>query len=139
MAGGVANPTYKKLPYGGRDAYRSFAAFYPFYLGEHSDPACRRLHVAGTSASLALAAAAALTLRPALALAVPVVGYGLAWVSLEGAPLPTALQARPASAPFAVVLGLHMWGLLRRAAVPCPTAPDPLPCAPCCAGGPLCV
>eukprot|EP01125_Pyxidicula_operculata_P009045 TRINITY_DN2988_c0_g1_i1.p1 TRINITY_DN2988_c0_g1~~TRINITY_DN2988_c0_g1_i1.p1 ORF type:complete len:201 (-),score=19.74 TRINITY_DN2988_c0_g1_i1:29-631(-) len=28
--------------------YRNFSSFYPFYLGEHSDPTCRNLHVIGT-------------------------------------------------------------------------------------------
>ena len=32
--------------------YDSFAAFYPFYLSEHSDRTCRRLHFAGSSLAL---------------------------------------------------------------------------------------
>lgn len=27
--------------------FRSFAEFYPYYLGEHSNPTCRRLHFVG--------------------------------------------------------------------------------------------
>jgi len=30
-----------------------FAEFYPFYLSQHSDRTCRRLHFAGTSLGLA--------------------------------------------------------------------------------------
>ena len=29
--------------------FASFREFYPFYLSEHANPACRRLHFAGTS------------------------------------------------------------------------------------------
>ena len=30
----------------------NFAAFYPFYLNEHRDPTCRRLHFAGSTVAL---------------------------------------------------------------------------------------
>jgi len=30
----------------------SFAEFYPFYLSEHSDRTCRRLHFAGSTLAL---------------------------------------------------------------------------------------
>ena len=36
--------------------FRSFAEFYPYYLGEHSNPTCRRLHFVGTSLVIALLA-----------------------------------------------------------------------------------
>ena len=29
--------------------FNSFSEFYPFYLGQHQDPICRRLHFVGTS------------------------------------------------------------------------------------------
>jgi hypothetical protein len=32
--------------------FSSFAEFYPFYLGEHQDRTCRRLHFAGSSIAL---------------------------------------------------------------------------------------
>lgn len=63
-----------------RKEYASFAEFYPFYLSEHRDPACRRLHFAGSLAVLITLAAALLTRRWALLLLVPVIGYGFAWV-----------------------------------------------------------
>lgn len=75
----LANPTYTPLPRN-RQGYTSFRAFYPYYLGEHRNKTCRRLHVLGTSAVVALAAAAACTQQPKLLLALPVVGYGTAWV-----------------------------------------------------------
>jgi hypothetical protein len=61
--------------------YRSFAEFWPFYLREHSRPATRALHFAGTALVilLALAALAAGDLR--LFAAVPIAGYGFAWAS----------------------------------------------------------
>jgi hypothetical protein len=36
--------------------FDSFAEFYPFYLEEHSHPACRRLHYLGSLLVLALLA-----------------------------------------------------------------------------------
>jgi hypothetical protein len=60
--------------------FSSFAEFYPFYLSEHRDPTCRRLHFAGSAAVLLILAAALLTRSWLLLLAVPVVGYGFAWV-----------------------------------------------------------
>jgi hypothetical protein len=38
--------------------FKSFAEFYPFYLGEHSNATCRRLHFIGTSLSLVFSAGA---------------------------------------------------------------------------------
>lgn len=62
------------------DRYRSFAEFYPFYLSEHRNRTCRRLHFVG-SALVLVAIAAAIAMRDPLWLAAaPVVGYGFAWV-----------------------------------------------------------
>ena len=60
--------------------FASFAEFDPFYLSEHSDPTCRRLHFVGSLAVLLTLAAALVTRRWALLLLVPVIGYGFAWV-----------------------------------------------------------
>ena len=59
---------------------RSFAEFYPYYLGEHSNPTCRRLHFVGTSLVIALLAYTIGSGKWLLLLAVPVFGYGFAWV-----------------------------------------------------------
>lgn len=60
--------------------FARFAEFYPYYLGEHSDPTCRRLHVLGTSLAIALAIAAVVLGEWWLFAAVPVAGYGFAWI-----------------------------------------------------------
>ncbi len=59
--------------------FRSFAEFYPYYLGEHSNPTCRRLHFVGTSLVIALLAYSIASANWLLLLAVPVAGYGFAW------------------------------------------------------------
>ncbi|MDI9777586.1 MULTISPECIES: DUF962 domain-containing protein [Pseudomonas] len=60
--------------------FRSFAEFYPYYLGEHSNPTCRRLHFVGTSLVIALLAYTIGSGKWLLLLAVPFCGYGFAWV-----------------------------------------------------------
>lgn len=62
------------------DRYRSFRDFYPFYLSEHGNRTCRRLHVIGSSLVLATLALALVTRHWILLAALPVVGYGFAWV-----------------------------------------------------------
>jgi hypothetical protein len=59
----------------------SFAEFWPFYLREHSRPATRLLHVAGTSLVVLIAAAALATRTWWLLAALPVAGYAFAWTS----------------------------------------------------------
>jgi hypothetical protein len=60
--------------------YASFAEFYPFYLSEHANRTCRRLHFVGTSLGLACLAAALATLTPWWLLAGLLIGYAFAWV-----------------------------------------------------------
>ena len=50
--------------------YRSFRDFYPFYLSEHSDRACRRMHFIGSTLGLLCVGAA--------------IGSGNAWLILLG-------------------------------------------------------
>lgn len=59
--------------------YRSFAEFYPFYLSEHEDQTCRRLHFAGTTIGLACLIIAIITLSAWFILAGLVIGYAFAW------------------------------------------------------------
>jgi hypothetical protein len=67
-------------PSASQGRFRSFADFYPFYLSEHRDPVCRRLHFIGTVLVIASLLAAALTGRTVWLLGVPLAGYGFAWV-----------------------------------------------------------
>lgn len=60
--------------------FRSFAEFWPFYLGEHSRPVTRALHFAGTTLALLLIVAGIVAGRPILFLAALVGAYGLAWI-----------------------------------------------------------
>ena len=58
----------------------SFAEFYPYYLQEHSNDTCRRLHYVGSTLVLLIIAYALLTQKWIWLLAVPLAGYGFAWV-----------------------------------------------------------
>lgn len=60
--------------------FSRFADFYPFYLSEHSNPTCRRLHFIGTALVLVLLVIAIVTREPLWLLAMPIVGYGFAWI-----------------------------------------------------------
>lgn len=64
----------------GTGTYRSFSEFYPFYLSQHSNRTCRRLHFFGTTLGLAALLHAFSTLNFWWLLAGLAVGYGLAWV-----------------------------------------------------------
>ena len=61
-------------------SYATFAEFYPFYLGEHANPTCRRLHFVGSSLVLGCIVAAIVTGNPWWLAVMPVAGYGFAWV-----------------------------------------------------------
>ena len=60
--------------------FSAFAEFYPYYLEEHRNPVCRRLHYVGSLLVLVLLAYVLATRHWLLLLALPVVGYGFAWV-----------------------------------------------------------
>ena len=63
------------------DRYRTFADFWPHYLREHSRPGTRALHYIGTTLVVALAIYALVTGRWLWLLAIPLAGYGFAWVA----------------------------------------------------------
>ena len=60
-------------------AIERYADFWPVYLRAHSHPWNRLLHAVGTLAGLGLLVAAGLLRDWRLAVAAPLVGYGLAW------------------------------------------------------------
>ena len=62
------------------DRFNTFRDFYPFYLSEHRHPVCRRLHFIGSALVLAAIGAAIVTRNAWWLAAVPVAGYGFAWV-----------------------------------------------------------
>ncbi|MBB5744526.1 Mpo1-like protein [Brevundimonas variabilis] len=59
--------------------FQSFAAFYPYYIHEHSNRTCRRIHVVG-SGLVIVAAVLGVLVSAWWFLAMPVIGYGFAWV-----------------------------------------------------------
>jgi len=61
-------------------AYASFREFYPFYLSEHRNRTCRRLHFVGTLLVLATVAAALLARDARWLWLAPLFGYGFAWI-----------------------------------------------------------
>ena len=61
-------------------SFSSFAEFYPYYLSEHQDDSCRRLHYAGSSLVIALLLYVRFSQNWLWLLAVPLAGYGFAWV-----------------------------------------------------------
>jgi len=62
------------------DRFGRFADFYPFYLSEHRTSACRRLHFIGTGLVISLFVASLLTRNAWWLAAMPIAGYGFAWV-----------------------------------------------------------
>ena len=60
--------------------YTSLKEFYPYYLTEHQNPTSRILHFIGTGMVLVVLAAALLWAKYAWLAAIPVIGYGFAWV-----------------------------------------------------------
>lgn len=60
--------------------YRTFGAFYPFYLSQHRDPICRSLHYAGSALTLVVAGIILVLCDPGWLLILPFIGYGFAWI-----------------------------------------------------------
>jgi len=62
------------------EQFDTFRDFYPYYLGEHSDRICRRLHFAGTGLVMLILIVALATGRNVLLWFLPLAGYGFAWI-----------------------------------------------------------
>jgi hypothetical protein len=60
------------------DAPESFEEFWPFYVSQHQNKTCRRLHFVGTT--IAMGCVAVSPWYPPALLAAPIAGYGLSWI-----------------------------------------------------------
>jgi len=60
--------------------FADFREFYPYYLSEHANLTCRRLHFIGTSLVIGVVVAAILRGNPMWLLWIPLAGYGFAWI-----------------------------------------------------------
>jgi hypothetical protein len=59
--------------------YTRFRDFYAFYLSEHTDRMCRRLHFVGTLLVIVIMLLAVMERDARWLLLAPLVGYGFAW------------------------------------------------------------
>lgn len=60
--------------------YPTFQDFYPYYLAEHSNPVCRRLHFIGTALVLLTTIYIVVSGSWKYLWSLPIIGYGFAWV-----------------------------------------------------------
>lgn len=60
--------------------FRTFREFYPYYLAEHKNRTCRRLHIVGSVLVLLVLFTAIFTSSFVLLWLLPIIGYGFAWV-----------------------------------------------------------
>jgi hypothetical protein len=65
-------------------SFKSFAEFYPFYLGEHANRHCRRLHFVGSTLALVCLGLLLATGQWHWLLAGLLCGYGFAWLGHFG-------------------------------------------------------
>jgi hypothetical protein len=63
-----------------KERFDSFRDFYPFYLGEHSNRTCRRLHFVGTALVIGTLVYALASREFGIVWLAPIFGYGFAWV-----------------------------------------------------------
>jgi hypothetical protein len=61
-------------------SFKTFTEFYPYYLGEHSNRTCRRLHFVGSTLALVCLAMLVATGQLQYILYAMLCGYGFAWV-----------------------------------------------------------
>ncbi len=60
--------------------YTSFKSFYPFYLSQHQNSACRALHYIGSVLVIAVLVVSMVLEMYKMLFFMPVIGYGFAWV-----------------------------------------------------------
>jgi hypothetical protein len=61
--------------------FGTFDEFFPYYVSQHSKPATRWVHFAGTHLGAAVGITGIVRRKPALLAAAPVISYGFAWFS----------------------------------------------------------
>ncbi|MFC0654792.1 DUF962 domain-containing protein [Mongoliitalea lutea] len=59
---------------------KSLKEFYPYYLSEHQNPTCRRLHFIGTALVFMVLFLAIYLVNAWILLLIPLIGYGFAWI-----------------------------------------------------------
>ena len=59
--------------------FNDFSEFYPYYLSEHKNLTCRRLHFVGSALILVLLAYTFISGQWILLWLLPILGYGFAW------------------------------------------------------------
>jgi len=64
--------------------FSSFAEFYPYYLSEHQDRTCRRLHFVGSTVALVCLIVLVFTGNLWWLLGAAISGYAFAWVGHFG-------------------------------------------------------
>ena len=62
------------------ERFSTFREFYPFYLREHANPTCRRLHFIGSTLVLVILFFAMVLGKYRLLWLMPLAGYGFAWI-----------------------------------------------------------
>ncbi|WP_404342768.1 Mpo1-like protein [Pseudoalteromonas mariniglutinosa] len=60
--------------------FASFKEFYPYYLQEHKNSTCRRLHLIGSLLVISIFITALATTNYVWLWLLPIAGYGFAWV-----------------------------------------------------------
>ncbi len=70
----------KTQPTADARSFSRFADFYPFYLVEHANRTCRRLHFLGSTLALVWLTLLLVTSRPQYLLYGLLCGYGCAWI-----------------------------------------------------------
>jgi hypothetical protein len=112
---------------------QSFEKFWPYYVGEHRSPTCRKLHYFGTFLGTSMALYALWTLNAWLVPIALVFGYGPAWIGhffIE--------HNRPATFKYPLwslasdykMLGLALRGKMDAEVTRLYGSPDPSPDAP---------
>lgn len=62
------------------DRIKTYKEFYKFYLSEHQNTSCRRLHFIGTAIVFVILFVSIFKNNYTYLILIPIVGYGFAWV-----------------------------------------------------------